>query len=460
VSYHGGALIPNVSIQPVFYGSDWMTPAYAQQAGQLDTFMSFLTNSSFMDMLNEYNAGRGGLVNGGYFDSGIHSGQTIDATQIQQMLVRDTSAGLLAPNAPNRLYVVYTNPNVVVTFVGGSSLTDFSGFHDEFINPSGQPVWYAVITSPVPNLDFPGLNDFQTLTLTVSHEVAEAVTDPGALAGIDPGGWYGRFRGYPGDQEIADVAEDPSQLATLGGYVIQGVWSQVRGTDVLPLGATYLSGQPGVPPAPTPPSLADVANIFTHGPEHFADLVNADYAQYLGRTPNSSEVNYWVNLMEHGASDEQVLAAFIGSPEYFAHVGGTNQAWVDAMYQDLLHRAPDPAGENFWVQALAAGASPTAVAQGFATSYEAEAIVVQNDYQTYLGRQASSAEVNYWVMRFETGTTNEQVIAGFLSSPEYFNSPTKGQGSDSTWVKSAYGDLFGRQPSPSELNYWVTFLGG
>jgi hypothetical protein len=456
VSYHGGALLTNVSVQPVYYGSDWNTPVFSQQAAQLTGFLNFYTNSSYMDMLSEYNVGRGSLANGGVVDPGIHAGQTVDATTIQQMLVRDINQGLLAAPNANRLYVVYTNPNVLVTFLGGNSQQDFEAFHDAFVDASGRVIYYAVMPHPMGNGDVAGLNDFQTLTLYTSHEVAEGVTDPTALTGIDAGGWYGRFRGFPGDQEIADVTSDPSDLISLNGYVVQTVWSQRLGTLVTPQGAVPFGGQP--PGVLAPPTLSQVANLFTHGTEYFANLIEADYQHYLGRTPTPGEVRGWVAALQNGLRDEQVVAAFLGSPEYYAHAGGTDPAWVDAIYHDLLGRAADPAGEAAWLTSLAAGTGRGAIAYGFATSTEAEGLVVQSDYQTYLGRSATAGEVSVLVNALQSGITNEQVIAGFVSSPEYFESATKGNGDQKTWIRSLYSDVLNRSPSTAEVDLWYNYL--
>src|SRR5262249_30573642 len=51
VTYHGGALLAQVEVEPVFYGPYWNSAAGQQQASDLDNFLSFLTNSSYMDML-------------------------------------------------------------------------------------------------------------------------------------------------------------------------------------------------------------------------------------------------------------------------------------------------------------------------------------------------------------------------------------------------------------------------
>jgi hypothetical protein len=90
------------------------------------------------------------------------------------------------------------------------------------------------------------------------------------------------------------------------------------------------------------------------------------------------------------------------------------------MYENLLGRAADPAGEAVWLAALANGESRTAVAHGFATSPEREAEIIRGDYTTYLDRSPADAEVAGWVLAFESGYSNENVIAGFVASDEFF----------------------------------------
>jgi len=120
-------------------------------------------------------------------------------------------------------------------------------------------------------------------------------------------------------------------------------------------------------------------------------------------------------------TDEQVEAAFIGSPEYFARAGGNNLAWVDAMYRDLLGRPADASGELFWTESLAGGESRTQVALGFTTSPEREALRIQDAYFQFLGRAATPSEVDGFVNSFEHGATNELLITGFIASDEYYN---------------------------------------
>ncbi|HWB07592.1 MAG TPA: TIGR03118 family protein [Pirellulales bacterium] len=165
---------------------------------------------------------------------------------------------------------------------------------------------------------------------------------------------------------------------------------------------------------------AAVALTLTHSAEYLDNLITQAYEHFLGRDPDDPGLAFWLSAMQNGLTLERLEADFIGSPEYFEHSGGTNQLFVDHMYFDLLGRAPETAGEAFWVNALTGGENRALVALGFAASAEHEGIIVRDDYLTYLNREPVPSEVSFWVNQFEHGMNNENVVAGFLASDEYF----------------------------------------
>src|SRR5262249_3165701 len=152
----------------------------------------------------------------------------------------------------NRLYMIFTAPNVDVTQGAQDSLHDFYGYHDFFTGPTGAPVYYAVIAHPIGNGNYYSLNVFQTLTKTISHELAEAVTDPGV------GGWYDGRTG----KEIGDLADSPQNIGLLNGYVVEGAWSARQRTVVLPADARQIDAT-SVSAKPITADLDGVANAFT-----------------------------------------------------------------------------------------------------------------------------------------------------------------------------------------------------
>ncbi len=433
VSYHGGPLLTGVQVETVFYGPAWTTNAALLQQAQLqNSFYSFITNSGFMDLLQQYGVGRGQFVGADFNPAVPGNGLAVDDSAIETMLVQQIGRGLLTrPNAQT-LYVVYTPPGVEVTAGNENSINSFLGYHSVFFDPTVGTVYYAVIDYPSsPNALIPGLTAFQQSTVVSSHELAEAVTDPDAQ-----GGWYNNRQGTDG--EIGDLATNLEGV--YGGYLIQGVWSNAANGPVLPGAAT---GTPGLPT-----NLLQMADAFTHSAEYLSNIVVNDYQQFLGRTPTTQEVSLWVNAMEHGVTDEQVLADFVGSPEFYQHAGGTNQTYVAALYQDLLGRSPDAASGS-WVNALNAGGNRYQIAGLFATSTEREGDVVESAYQYYLGRSGSSGEIAQWVNGLRSGMTDEEMVAGLVASLEFFNDHG---GTPAGWLTAVYQVVLHRQPDPASYN--------
>src|SRR3954453_10760015 len=67
VTYHGGAVLGNVEVQALYYGSGCYNDSTAyQQTGQLEGFLKYLANSPYTNMLSK--AGYG--VGGGSFSRG------------------------------------------------------------------------------------------------------------------------------------------------------------------------------------------------------------------------------------------------------------------------------------------------------------------------------------------------------------------------------------------------------
>jgi hypothetical protein len=99
-------------------------------------------------------------------------------------------------------------------------------------------------------------------------------------------------------------------------------------------------------------SPADVAFGFAASVERESQRVAADYGQYLGRGAAPWEVSYWVNVFLGTADNEKVIAGFVSSQESFQKMGGDIHTWLSAAYQEILHRAPDAAGEQYYVSLL------------------------------------------------------------------------------------------------------------
>jgi len=81
------------------------------------------------------------------------------------------------------------------------------------------------------------------------------------------------------------------------------------------------------------------------------------YDTAFGRDADPTGFPQFTQTIINGASLQMVALSFLSSPEFTNRYGAnpSDQALVDALYQNTLKRAPDAAGEALYVQALVSG---------------------------------------------------------------------------------------------------------
>lgn len=96
------------------------------------------------------------------------------------------------------------------------------------------------------------------------------------------------------------------------------------------------------------------------------------YQAAFNRTPDLGGLGYWIGQMERGASLKEVAANFIASGEFTGMYGlkPANADFLTKIYQNILHRAPDQAGFDYWLQAMEQGTSAVDILAQFSESRE------------------------------------------------------------------------------------------
>jgi hypothetical protein len=136
----------------------------------------------------------------------------------------------------------------------------------------------------------------------------------------------------------SDAQEVPPEAPTPG----QGKKIEIRKPKFVDTGSAKKAGE----------SAADIAYGFAAGGERESQRVVADYQQYLRRSASASEIQYWVNVFENGGSNEQVIAGFVSSQEYFQDHGNNIVDWLFVDYRATLQRQPDTGGYQYWLTQL------------------------------------------------------------------------------------------------------------
>jgi RHS repeat-associated protein len=155
--------------------------------------------------------------------------------------------------------------------------------------------------------------------------------------------------------------------------------------------------------------------------EYQSDVVNGLYSKFLHRSADQTGLNADTDLLSQGSTDEQIAAILAGPDEYFQKRGnGTDDGFLDALYQDAINRSVDVAGRSTWDQALANGTTRAAVAAQLFASTEYQQDLVQSLYQKYLARPAHSTGLGTLVNALQTGARDEDIITDVAASKEYF----------------------------------------
>ncbi len=78
------------------------------------------------------------------------------------------------------------------------------------------------------------------------------------------------------------------------------------------------------------------------------------YQAAFNRTPDGEGLGFWIAQMDRGASLDSVAASFMQSAEFQAAYGvnPSHAGLVDKFYLNVLHRAGEPDGVAYWLDAL------------------------------------------------------------------------------------------------------------
>ena len=180
-------------------------------------------------------------------------------------------------------------------------------------------------------------------------------------------------------------------------------------------------------------STGDMAFGFFESDELLNKVLGNYYQQYLLRPLDSGGLAYWKGVWHATGGPEQIKAGFADSPEFYASSGGTPDSWIDALYQRILSRTPDPSGKSFWLnyyqQQTAAGTDAGTVryniALGFFDSQESYGQDVAGWFQEYLFRAPTDAEKTQYVSQMESGASDRTIEQEITNMPEYGINPSR-----------------------------------
>ena len=220
----------------------------------------------------------------------------------------------------------------------------------------------------------------------------------------------------PSGQTLSAVAAGglPIWAGSLGGSLLGSINNDViygaQGNDIITSkeGNDYVDGGRGLDHSIFSGNISQyVVSVISTSKASIADtVVNRDGTDTLER-------------IERFVFNDSILAIDTGA--------GESAGVIARLYQGALHRAGDSSGLGYWINQLDNGNTLADVAGGFINGDEflrnygsaiSDSQFLTNLYSNMLGRAPDAAGYEYWLNDLQNGATKEQTLINFSESAE------------------------------------------
>jgi len=213
----GGIKMVDPQVQLVFWGAEWTKPAPPTSPQAIESAVQVLCQGIYFEPLSEYGAFESITYGGSYYASSSEPPAQFVRGNVQGLVTSLIGAGSVPkPNTGNYADWIYCvlMPSTTVYQPGGlNGEHSVASWTDPDTKQSFKPYVAWILNGTL-----------DQMTTTISHELAEAITDPQGtgiqLAPANPSNW----------NEIGDVC---ASVAYLDGVAVQAIWSQQSGACVV-----------------------------------------------------------------------------------------------------------------------------------------------------------------------------------------------------------------------------------
>ncbi len=185
-------------------------------------------------------------------------------------------------------------------------------------------------------------------------------------------------------------------------------------------------------PLDTPAARAAVATTIVDSSEWIEQAVGMLYDEILGRPADAGGLAFWSARVDSGtASLAQVKASLAASTERFSLFAlGDARTWVTGLYSSVLGRdgSADPEGVAYWVDRTGS-VGPVAVAEALVRSEESRRRLVGLAYVDLLARAPDAGGLDFWSGHL-AGHDTRSLDVGLVSGDEYLARAVERFGAD------------------------------
>jgi len=169
-------------------------------------------------------------------------------------------------------------------------------------------------------------------------------------------------------------------------------------------------------------STLDVTSQIVMSDEGIQAQVTDLYRTVLGRDPDQGGATFFFSLLKAGLPLQNAKAIMFASDEFFTVFGGgTNQGFLNALYGAQMGRMVDSVGSNVFGSQLNGGARRDAVAIQIINSFEGTQKETRVLYDNLLERAPEPLGFNFFSGLLQIPTPEQSILAQIVGSQEFFN---------------------------------------
>jgi hypothetical protein len=315
-----------------------------------------------------------------YVDNALGGGDAGAGTDlnafINQAIANAVAANTIPAPDGNTVHMFYFPSSTTITGFVGQSCQDYGGYHfNQLYSDGTTPIYYAILPDCAAGSSY----ELEAVTISASHELIEATSDPAPNTGWsldgtsypDAGTTPIEYRNDPwfslGYGEVGDNCEQTAWPLE-GGTIVQRIWSNSAATAghdpcvPVPAGQTYFNASPD-----KAIYVANVGDTFTVDVTPFADVARPswqldaiDYSQELSAMMGGNGTSYlqftWVGgaarsdgvsslTCVNNGTQAQLKVTLVAQP-----TATPNQSWpqaLGAIYSvDLSQQTPMTPAQN------------------------------------------------------------------------------------------------------------------
>ncbi|MEZ5137823.1 MAG: DUF4214 domain-containing protein [Acidimicrobiales bacterium] len=237
-----------------------------------------------------------------------------------------------------------------------------------------------------------------------------------------------------------------------------GIWATDPGysTKVLSIHQQIVAFAGAATPPTTAPTTTTTRPASTWAPfAGSSDLVAQGHRDLLARDPSAAELALGRDVLERG---------LFTAPGYLATLvegeGAEHGAPIVRLYLAALGRLPDPSGMGYWTRRHLAGWTLAEIADQILVSTEferrfgapADRAFVDQLYENVLDRAGDPSGIDYWTRRLVGGQISRRgLVVQFSESSEHVRSAQI-----EVETSIVYLGMVRRAPDPSVIGWWTT----